>query len=424
MQNVLMMIDHESVLARVRKHYENSSDFNGLPIQSLDMGGADLVGAIVDLIRREEIDLVRGDGHPNPHIKAFPADPIDVQVQKIDKQGLGSGCLYPTRKHLSRFGSRCSEDAPFTRELELGAPQLDFRVFDLRVLEWYRNDPRFYYEIDDIHGQIGQRSGTRAADGQIVQDDLEFFEFGFAYNDDLERAIAAFLRYLHDLPGDQQRYLAGYQLQGTFNLHPDFYRTQIIGQFPERISIYDAFLEEKHIVNEMCALMAKPPLFRTDNEAYSRPSGFGILIRPTKKEFGDFALLLDQLLSDDLNRDFFKGDIPVSETLTRDDGSTFTQSIGTIVLLENWLRKHFRPSEPEAMDELLKGLRTVRKARQKPAHQVDDNEFDQAYLKDQRELIITAFKTARTVRIFFENHPSVRGYDVPDWLREGKVWTR
>ena len=77
-----MTIDYESVLARVRKHYENSSDFNGLPIQSLDMGGADLVGAIVDLIRRQEIDLVRGDGHPNPYIKAFPADPKDWGIAR------------------------------------------------------------------------------------------------------------------------------------------------------------------------------------------------------------------------------------------------------------------------------------------------------------------------------------------------------
>ena len=116
-------------------------------------------------------------------------------------------------------------------------------------------------------------------------------------------------------------------------LHPDFYRTQIIGDFPERISIYDAFLEEKHIINEMCERMGKPPLFRSNNKAHERPSGFGMLIRPTKKEFSDFALLLDQLLSDDLNRKFFKGDIPVSEVLTRQDGSTVTQSIGSITLL-------------------------------------------------------------------------------------------
>ena len=305
-----MSIDSEKLLTKVREYYETSRDFNGLPIHLLDITNLHLNDIIVELIRSEEIDLVRGDGHPNPHIKALPAEPIYTQIRKIDGQGLGTGCLYPTPKHLKHFGTKHSEDAPFTSELELSTPQLDFRAFDLRILEWYRNDPRYYCNINDIQGRIYRRPDAQVADSQIVQDELDNFKFGFAHNDKLERAVAVCLRDLHKLPPEQQRYLASYQLKSAYKLHPDFFRTKIIGDFPEGISIYDAFLEEKQIINEICEKIGYQPLFRSNKTAYTRPSEFGILIRPTKKEFNDFALLLDKLLSDDLNRDFFKDTIP------------------------------------------------------------------------------------------------------------------
>ena len=56
----------------------------------------------------------------------------------------------------------------------------------------------------------------------------------------------------------------------------------------------------------MCELIGKPKLFRTEHHDSKRPSGFGILIRPTKKAFRDFALQLDQLLSDDTNFKFLR----------------------------------------------------------------------------------------------------------------------
>ncbi|MDQ6436327.1 hypothetical protein RB623_19895 [Mesorhizobium sp. LHD-90] len=63
-------------------------------------------------------------------------------------------------------------------------------MFDLRVLEWYRNDPRYYYEVDEIHGRIHQRSGTESPAGGVLRDNLEFLEFGFAYDEEFTRGVA------------------------------------------------------------------------------------------------------------------------------------------------------------------------------------------------------------------------------------------
>ena len=217
--------------------------------------------------------------------------------------------------------------------------------------------------------------------------------------------------------------MAKHELNGAYKLHPDFIRTQIIGDFPEKMPIYDAFLQEKIQINRFCKQMGKPPLFRSEFGDLKRPNGFGILLRPTKKEFRDFALLLDQLLSDDFNRDFFRGDVELNRYLTDEDGNRVTQSKGTIQLLDEWIGAKFGPADPKPIEEMFANIRAVRKVRQKPAHKVEDNEFDQKYLAEQRELISNAFHAVHTLRMVLENHPATRQNEVSDYLREAKVWT-
>lgn len=405
---------------KVTQFYLASGDFNGLGIHALESINAD-VSDVIALIERREIDLVRGDLHPNPHIKAFDAEPPEEQIAKIGREGL-AGCLYPSPESLARRQIDTTGLGPYTAALTLGAPQLSFRAFDLRALEWYRNDPRFELRSDDIHGTIIQRGGTEVA-GRHALDGLDFFEFGFAYNADLERAVAAFIRYLHDVPAPQQIELSKYELEGEFQLHPDFYRTQIIGDWPERLSIYNAFLEEKKHINAICKLIGKPPFFRTEFNEGLRPHGFGILLRPTLKEYRDFALLLDQLLSDDIDKKFFEPDIPTERQLTDEEGNKESHSIGTIKLLEGWLGKFFKPAENGPMEQMFGDFRAVRKERMKPAHKVEENVFDQQYVRLQRELINKGYCAVHTLRMVLENHPKARGYDVPDYIRVAKVWS-
>ena len=71
-------------------------------------------------------------------------------------------------------------------------------------------------------------------------------------------------------------------------------------------------------------------------------------------------------------------------------------------------------------------LKKVRKKRQKPAHAIDENVFDQCYFKEQRELIIGAYSAIKILRLLLENHPKVEAanIEIPAYLRDGKIWTR
>lgn len=410
------------IVKLVTEKYLQSSDFNGFPVRLL-RDTATLNDDICNLIELRALDLVRGDeGHENPHIKVFPVDIAEIQLQKIAAKGLEHCCLYPTPEVLAaEVNPTDYADSPYSLELALGAAQLEFRSFALVSLEYYRNDPRFHYHVDDIHGSIVYDDAyfdqTAPATDRLVMS-----RFGFCHSQpDLKRAVAVLLRDLHKLEPEQQQHWKRHQLTGDFMLHPGF-QESILGHWGSGVSIFDAFLEEKNQINIMSRLMGREPLFRSANKAHERPDGFGFLIRPTQKELRSFTLLLDQLLSDDLNADFFR-EIEKARRGTGTDGLPMTEKKGTIQLLQEWLENYVRLNDTEPKDTLLRILRKIRQLRQKPAHKVEKDVFDDKFFEDQRQLIMDAYEAVRLIRLILQNHRAVRDYKVPDWLQEARFWT-
>ena len=398
----------KDLLTKVVNQYLKSGDFNGYRV------APDLDAALIrTLISDEELELHCEDRHPNPSIRAFSAEPIREQLGKVHRV---AGCLYPTPKFLRKYVPSDSE-RPFTTMLAQGAAQLEFRAFDLSVLEFYRNDPRYHYTTDDVHGTISvkqEHSGLRDSDEVFLQ------TFGYCYDADVNRAVAVFLWYLHDLSPEHQRIWQAKLLDRKHYLHPDYYRTSILGEFPERLSIYDALLAEQRQTNLMAEKIGKPPLFRSTYEPSRRPKGFGILIRPTQQAYEDFVLMLDKLMSDNLNREFFKGELELSETAVKQSGETFLIPIPTIKLLE----QRFHGATSHDRDRMLATFRKIRRLRQRPAHTLlDDDRFDQKFLGEQRALIQDAYSAVRTIRSLFETHLGVE-HEVPEWLTDGGHWVR
>jgi len=70
-------------------------------------------------------------------------------------------------------------------------------------------------------------------------------------------------------------------------------------------------------------------------------------------------------------------------------------------------------------------FRKVRKLRQKPAHSVQEDVFDQKYIKDQRKLMLDAYGAIRTIREILANHPNVKADppDIHEQLWKGEIWS-
>lgn len=380
------------------------------------------------LIGEEEVGLLYSDVHLNPHIIRTGFEPIDRQIARLDADNLNQTCVYPRPKHLGQVMDRSQYNGePYTLYLALGEPQLAYRSFDLSVLEFYRNDPRYLYENDDVNGFISVKDEYFESNQMAERDQILLESFGFSYDSDLSRAVAVYLRYLADLSPEHQQIWKAKELAGDFRLHPDYYRNTIVGDWGERVPIFDAFLKEMYLINQMAEAMGRPRLFRQDFGEYGdrKPQKFGSLVRSTLEEFNAFVLLLDKMLSDNIDKRFFRKEVPEEIETERKDGKIVVQNKGTLQILDEWVRTHFRTSDWEPWNESIAALREVRKLRQKPAHTVDENSFDQQYFKKQRELIIRSYSAVRTLRMLLENHTAVRAADieVPDWLREGKIWT-
>ncbi len=432
-------MNKDELADNIANFFVNSNDFNGMPLSDIDLDFEVAKQLLKQLIEDEIIVINFGDRHPNPHILAFEPESKDAQVKKLDGlvfeeptyEQFGemkvrftsiSACAYPTKKHLKSIIDASKHlDSPFTRKLAFGDPQLIYFSFDLSILETYRNDPRYVFDCDDISGSISIKSEYYESDKMYERDQVFLQTFGFSYDDDMNRAVSVFLRYLSDLSPEHQQIWNAKLAKGHYRLHPDYYRSSFLGDFYEKVSIFDAFIEEISQINKMCELMGRPQLFKDDYKK-TKPREFSFLIRPTLKEYNDFIHLLDKMISENISKEFFMEEIDYKREITNADGKVIIENKGTIQLLDEWLNR-IRFPDPEPRRTMINTFKETRKARMSPAHNINENVFDQQYFKDQRKAIIDAYSAIRTLRLIFTNHPRVDGYTVPEWLFNGEIWS-
>ena len=416
----------EEIYKEVHNQYFKSDDFNGMPIYQL-AEKFDIQSDQFRMTIRDGIDneILTATFHGNTHIKAFSDFKKNQILEWFDSEDYPAHiCLYPHAKRLSESTLlERYKETPYALELAKGAGQLDYRTFDLSVLEYYRNDPRYAYDTDFIHGSISIEDEYYESDLVAESDQIVLKTFGFAYDSEFGRYVAVFIRYLADLSPEHQKVWLAKEIKGDIKLHPDYYASSIEGSWGTRMSIFEAFVEELEVINKMSKIIGKPNLFKHSyyNE---RPKEFGFLLRPTASEFNDFILLLDKMMSDNINKSFFDDDVDLETEEERDDGKIIIRQKGTIQILESWVSKYFKPVNPQPLEDMMATFRKVRQLRQKPAHKVNTNKFDQTIFKKQREIVINAYDAVRTLRMVLANHPKVRQNPptISERLFNGDIW--
>jgi hypothetical protein len=402
-------VTKDVLLAAITTYYLDSRDFNGLPVVRLDIPRQQLEPMLRALIEDGLVSIPVTVG--NPHIRAFPSAPIEAQLAELDRvDDLTHVVAYPEPKHLEASVDRSAfEGQPYTLRLALGAGQLEPAFFELSILEQYRNDPRYRYDTNETAGTISVADEHYASEAMREADKVILQTFGFGYDDAMHRAVCVFNRYLSDLSPEHQQIWKARELAGGYKLHPAYYASSILGEFPDGISMFDAFLEELELLKAMPEAVDLPPLVRESFRG-RKPGNFTFLIRPTLKELQDFHATLDKMMSQNLNKRFLVHVLGQTAAGAADKG--------TIQLLEEWLG-HIAPGQVAAVSETF---REVRKLRQRPAHGTDDNVFDLVYYEQQRELMERSYAAARVLRLILTSHFELAGYEVPEWLEDGKIY--
>jgi hypothetical protein len=421
-----MTLAADDLLNAIVEHYLGSRDYNGLPayVATTTMSAPidEVKEALAHLITESKSSVLFGDRHPNPHIRAFEDEPISDQLEKLRRLNGDHFVMYPTAMVLANAVVQSQYNGrPYSLALALGKPQLDFASFDPIVLDGYRRDPRYQFWSDDIQGSLSIGGKAYESDTFPEKHKVLLKSFTFSFNGEMDRAVAVFYRDLSRLSPEHQQIWAAHELAGQFHMHPDAYRALVLGDWNLKVSLGDAFVEEIRIINLMCELIGWTSMFK---QSFQRPKELSFLLRPTRRELNDFILLLDKMLSDNINVDFFPASIPRTTETIRADGKIVVQQRGTISLLEEWLNTAFRIADPGAKDEMLRELREIRKLRQKPAHAVDDDAYDPELFKEQRRVFLNAYDVARTLRLLLSNHPKAKPAlaEMNEQVRVGEIW--
>lgn len=406
------------LLNDIVRFYLNSGDFNGIPLNALiENHPVDGPPALKNLVQKQIVEVISGDWD-NPHVKRTPAWPLQDQLKALDSETPFQVCLYPSEKYMKRvLRPHQYRDRPFTRLLALSHPQLEPIFFELSVLDRYQSDPRYVFNFHGLSGSISVTEEYYRSHRMSLSDQVLLQSFGLGSTVHGQRVAVVFLRYLSPLPRRQQQHWHSHRVRGKCTVESNYFRRSLFGEWTHGISIYEALRAELHHVNKMCELIGLPPLFIRDF-ADEPPRGFGLLMRPTRHSYLDFAHTLDKMLSENLNLYFFSAEgIALDETITRRGGREEVVRKGTLRLLEEWLTKRIRFKVEGGPLQILEAFKNVRKLRQKPAHAVVDDEYSPTYQEKKEKLISEVYISLSNIRMFFQTHPRTRDYRKPDDLK-------
>jgi hypothetical protein len=421
-----------------------SSDFNGIALRDiskkLNIEYENSIDLIKELVKN---DIVSIQSSTNPHIIGFQHYPIDSQIHILEeakktKEVLHSFgeitissedtefpiCLYPSKKYLQKKRNLAEFDnAVYTKQLALAEPHLTPIFFEIEVLDRYFNDPRFDFKFKDYSGQISCLYDEK--DNPIVREEDQIFlkTFGLGFDENGDRLAVVYLRYLKDLTPEHQVYWKSRQKTGNCKMLEEYHQNTIQGNWTFSYSIFSGFIGEQKCINDLTELIFTKPLFRKSFENENRPKEFTFFFTPTLKNYNDFILLLDKMISENINKDFFEGKVEFFEFKELENGLVERQSKGTLQLFEEWLTSVFNVKGDGTVSELFKPLRKIRKERQNPAHRINENQYDKQLIEKQKIIMDEVYSVFRNLRNIFHQHPKARNFEIPNWLENGKIKT-
>lgn len=398
-------MSQDELLAAVRRRYLNSGDFNGFHLHGtlLDSSRADAIA----LVEANLVELVSEKDYLNPHIRPWASKrSLQEQVRELSEYPIdGYGvCLYPTAAGMRgvRLPGRY-RDHPYRQAMARGRATLELAYFSMDVLEPYRNDPRYSFTFGDFSAYMSISDEAYTDKEELEQDKVSLSHIGFAYDltaydpDDvtsrITRRVTVFYGDLAKLTPEHQQRWRTYEVAAEgLEPHPAWWMSQM-GHWRDRLGPLERFFQTLEELNELTTRAFAEPMLAT----VERPESFGWLLRPAQRDWDEFVLQFDKLLSENLRHKFFDA----VGTPAMDERN---QRAGTISRLGTFMRSHGAPSD--RVSNLLKPIRDVRNARQKPAHALRVNVTDKTFIHKQLAMVADVSGALMAFRSWIATHPA------------------
>lgn len=427
---------------KINRFFIESNDFNGIPLRQISIemkiGYEESIDYLKELVKDQTISI---QSSLNPHIIRFQHLSIDIQKRILEEaknikssthkfgnitmtseNSAHSICIYPSPNILrSERDLTIFTNSHYTKKLALAEPQLKPIFFDIEVLERYSNDPRLEFRFEDYSGSIYSKLDDN--DNSIVRKEDEIFlkTFGLGFDENGNRLAVVYLRYLKNLTNEHQIYWHSKEAKGICKILKEYHENTVIGSWTFSYSIFSAFIGELNCLNEITRVSFDKNLFRKSFEEGKRPKEFTFFFTPTLKNYNEFVLLLDKMISENINKYFFEGKVELYDTKEIEEGLIERNQKGTLRLLEEWLCSMYSTENQNAIKEIFTPFKKVRNERQKPAHRINENEYNKKFIEKQNELINKSYSSMRALRQIFQQHPKARLVEIPTWLDKGKI---
>ncbi|WP_027727337.1 hypothetical protein [Treponema sp. C6A8] len=436
----------QQVLTAVYDFFVSSHDFNGIPLRNIskqfEIDYIESIEIIKDLVKNNLISI---QSSTNPHIIGHQHFTIESQLKVLDmakdiqeEEFLSMEtlkfvsenteypiCLYPSQEYLRE--NRDVSDLyikPYTKMLALGEPQLCFHFFEIDVLDRYYNDPRYIFSFQDYSGLI---SCEKDEDGNPIlekKDQIFLETFGLGFDENNNRVAVTFTRYLNDLPSCHQLYWRTKEITDNCSCKvlEEYYKNAIQGEFTNSISIFSGFINELNCIYDLTKhIFGKSLLNQKFDADDKRPKEMSFFFIPTSKNYDDFVLLLDKMLSDNINKRFFYGFVSEYELVPVENNLVERRMKGTIKMLEEWFAQNFKAKDEQLLKDIFKYLKEIRRERQNPAHRISKNVYDKQYIDKQKEMIDKAYTITRSLRTAFQQHPFAKNFEIPLYLDDANI---
>jgi hypothetical protein len=205
---------------------------------------------MLELTAEGKIACVFACADPNMHIKRMPDLRIEKQIELISREPLERFCIYPTSKVMANNARSARwRDRPFSKCLFLAEPQLNFRAFDMAVLERYTSDPRYDVKFFDYMGSMSVEDDPFRDDNFPERDKIGLQTFGLGFDNNRDPFVIVFLRYLAELSPEHQQYWNSFISSNDVRMCRQYYESSIEGNFWENSSVRFAIEEEIRLMN-------------------------------------------------------------------------------------------------------------------------------------------------------------------------------
>ena len=409
------MRDRDGLIKDIVNYYLTSRDYNGFPVYSMNNYDTELICKLID---DNLIEVLSSDDVLNPHIKAFNVR-VDKQEQKERIYAHPDSCvLYPTQLALSTVDF--DHTMPYSSRMRKGTEQFEIVYFDIEILERYANNPMFFI------ADAGYRGTICPEDQYCEYDDIDYEyirDYGMAYIDGekLRRAIGVFVCDLAKLSPQKQLLWKSFELekQESCHIHPGFIKNLILGEWVTDAWVFHAIIDEMIAINKICDAIGIPALF---NHTYGThftemPEGFRNILLPTKKNYYDFVLVLEKLLVHNISyKTFMHSGFNVKIVSRKDDAGN---DKGSLQMLLEWLCINTTADKNKIREFIITPLKTIRKIRQAPAHELSANTYDIDYYQKQFDLVNDAYCSIRCLRELLHSHPYGKTVNLPDYFSDG-----